>query len=208
MGCQIGGDPVNNFSYADDLAILAPSAAALNQLLQICNEFAEENLIEFSPTKTVVMRIPPPRCKLQARPNIYLGRIMLSYVEKFKYLGHIITCDLSDDDDIDRERRSLAMRGNVLIRRFSMCTNEVKFRLFRTYCYQVYGCQLWARYKLSTMARLRVCYNSIMRMMLGVPPWSSARHMFVNANVRSLQEVVRFSSYSLFSRVCDSENSI
>ena len=208
IGCHIGGEPLNNFSYADDLAILAPSAGALNCLLQICTDFAEENLIKYSPTKTVVMLIPAPRCKVETKPNVYLGTVLLSYVDKFKYLGHIINDQLSDDEDIDRERRNLAIRGNILIRRFTLCTNEVKYRLFRAYCYQIYGCQLWTRYKQSTMSKLRVCYNTIMRMMLGVPPWHSARQMFVNANVRSLQEVVRFSTFSLFSRVSGSDNSI
>ena len=77
------------------------------------------------------MLIPPPRCKVETKPNVYLGTVLLSYVDKFKYLGHIINDQLSDDEDIDRERRNLAIRGNVLIRRFAVCTNEVKFHLFR-----------------------------------------------------------------------------
>ena len=65
----------------------------------------------------VIMRIPPSRCKLQARPNMYIWRVMLSYVDEFKYLEHIINHDLSDDDDTDLEGINLAMTGNVLIRR-------------------------------------------------------------------------------------------
>ena len=50
------------------------------------------------------------------------------------------------------------------------------------YCYQIYGCQVWTRYK-QIMSKLRVYSTTIMRMMLGVPPWHSARHMFVNAKL-------------------------
>ena len=35
------------------------------------------------------------------------------------------------------------------------------------------------------MSRLRVCYNNILRKMLGVPPWNRVRNMFVNSNIRS-----------------------
>ena len=42
--------------------------------------------------------------------------------------------------------------------------------------------------------------------MLGVPPWNSARNMFVNSNVRSLQEVLRFATYSLSTRIEQSTN--
>ena len=47
-----------------------------------------------------------------------------------------------------------------------------------------------------------------MRIMLGVSPWQSARQLFVIANIRSLQEVIRFSNLSLFSRLSDSDTSI
>ena len=57
------------------------------------------------------------------------------------------------------------------------------------------------------MSKLRACYNKIMGMMLGVPPWYGACQVSVNANVRSLQDVVRFSNLSLLSRVKDSDNS-
>ena len=51
IGCHIAGKPLNNFSYAEHLAILAPSARALNELLAIGNDFARKNLIEFSAAK-------------------------------------------------------------------------------------------------------------------------------------------------------------
>ena len=74
IGCHIGGIPLNNFSYADDLAILAPSARALNKLLSICDEFVRKNIIEFSAAKSVVLLILPKTFKLVTEPNIYLGK--------------------------------------------------------------------------------------------------------------------------------------
>ena len=126
IGCHIGGAPANNFSYADDLAIVAPTARALNKLLEICVEFAQLNYIEFSAAKSVVlMTVPPSFCMLN-KPNVYLGENVLSYVDEFKYLGHIISSDLSDDADIERERRSLATRGNMLAHEFNFCSDDVK----------------------------------------------------------------------------------
>ena len=100
-------------------------------MLQICIDFADENLIKYSLTKTVVMLIPAPCCKAQLKPNVYLGTVSLSYVDKFKYLGHIIKDEFSGDEDIGCERRNIAIRGNALIRSFTSCTKEVKCRLFR-----------------------------------------------------------------------------
>ena len=47
VGCFISNTPMNNFSYADDLALVAPSAASLNELLKICGCFAKEHFIIF-----------------------------------------------------------------------------------------------------------------------------------------------------------------
>ena len=74
------------------------------------------------------MRIPP---------NVYLDGMVLEYVESFKYLGHIIKNDLTDDDAILRKVRSLSVRGNILIRNFSFCCFDVLCRLFTTFCYSL-----------------------------------------------------------------------
>ena len=88
VGCHIAGLPMNNFSYADDLVLISPSPIATNDLLQICDKFAEENYIIFSPTKSVCMRILPKNLKLGRYPTICLGDSKLSFVESFNYLDH------------------------------------------------------------------------------------------------------------------------
>ena len=45
VGCHIAGTPTNNLLYADDLVLLAPCASALNELLSVCYEFANDNHI-------------------------------------------------------------------------------------------------------------------------------------------------------------------
>ena len=197
IGCHIGEKPLNNFSYADDLAILAPSARALNKLLAICDDFAKKNIIEFRAAKSFVWLMLPKTFKLVTRPNIYLGESAFSYVERFKYFGHILTASFTDDEYINHEKRNLAMRGNLLTRKFNSCSEEVKCNLFRTYCGQFYTCSLWARYRKQTLYRLRVYHNTILRRLLHLPPWVSASNMFPTFNVRSHQEVVRFTSVFL-----------
>ena len=39
VGCLIANQTPNNF-YADDMALFAPSAMAINELLKICKKFA------------------------------------------------------------------------------------------------------------------------------------------------------------------------
>ena len=35
IGCHIGDAPMSHFTYADDLALVAPTAWALNKLLEV-----------------------------------------------------------------------------------------------------------------------------------------------------------------------------
>ena len=39
-------------------------------------------------------------------------------MQKFKYLGHIISNNFTDDEDIDREIRNMFVRCNTLARKF------------------------------------------------------------------------------------------
>ena len=54
-------------------------------------------------------------------------------VVSYNYLGHYITDDLSDDEDINRQHRTLFVQGNIILRKFNMCSLGVKLTLFRTY---------------------------------------------------------------------------
>ena len=208
VGCHIGGLPVSNLSYADDLVLLSPSPAAANELLQECDNFAKENYIIFSTTKSVCMRVLPKSLKLSECPSLYLGGTKLSFVNSFTYLGHLLVSDFDDDEDIRKENRKLCCRGNLLIRKFKFCKDDVKCSLFKSYCYSLYCVSLWSNYKKSTFQRLKVNYNNIMRRLIGVPVYSSASLLFGTLEVKSLKEVIRTAQYSLMERVKNSNNSI
>jgi len=51
-------------------------------------------------------------------PQFSLGTNLLLFVTEFKYLGHMITDNLTDDADMQREVRSLFVRINIIRRRF------------------------------------------------------------------------------------------
>ena len=91
----------------------------------------------------------------------------LHFVQEFKYLGHIINMDCSDNQDIDREIRNLFMRSNILIRRYSKCSTRVKLALFKTYCLCLYDAGIWSSYSVAALNKLRSCYNKCTIMFFG-----------------------------------------
>ena len=147
VGCHIGDVCFNVLAYADDLVLLAPSWAAMQQLLNVFRSSIRDINMICNVTKTVCMVFDPQcRHKLVANsfPLFKLGSSYIHYVDCFKYLGHIITDNARDDDDIKREVRNLFVRQNVLIRKFHRCLLFIKITLFKSCCLCMYDVGLWS----------------------------------------------------------------
>ncbi|KAG0727279.1 hypothetical protein GWK47_035010 [Chionoecetes opilio] len=113
--------------------------------------------------------------------------------EIFAYLGHVISHDMTDDDDIIKQTTKLLVVGNTLQRKFSYCSREVKMELFRSHCYPIYCNSLWSRYKVATVNRLKVCHNDILKRLLGLPRWCSLSLTFARNGVNNLDVIRRHS---------------
>ena len=94
-------------------------------------------------------------------------------VNKFRYLGHIIRDDFSDDDDIRRLCCKLYPQANMLAWKFKR-TDDVKIALFRLYCTSLYFAHLWCSYSVAKMKKLQVADNYAFRILLGYPRWTRA----------------------------------
>ena len=143
VGCCVGKVIINHLMYADDLVILAPSVAGLSKLLSICEIFGESNDIIFNKKKSASLYFISKMLKGAHLPNVYLNGVLVKQVDSVKYLGHFLTCELSDDIDIRRQCRVLNVRGNILSRKFHMCSVPVKLKLFNSYCASLYTPHLW-----------------------------------------------------------------
>ena len=77
-----------------------------------------------------------------------------------------------------------------------------------TFCYSLYCAAIWANFLKSTLYRLKVCYNKIMRRWVCVPQGESARNILITLGVRSLDENLRYSALSCKRLVELSNNNI
>lgn len=139
---------------------------------------------------------------------VKLNGQQLKRVSNFKYLGHIVTEDLNDDLDIERERRALAVRANMLAHRFARCSRDVKLTLFKAYCQTFYTSSLWVNYTQGAINRLRVQYNNSFRMLMGLPRYCSASGMFAQARTDDFYAIRRKRVASMLFRLRGSTNSI
>ena len=211
-GCHTGyvvdNIPVNHLLYADDLVVFAPSISGLRELLKVCDVFADSHDIKYNPNKSQVLI---SRGKFLSGVNIppfCIGGSCIPETDTVKYLGHFICNTMRDDTDILRQRRQLYARANVLARKFYMCTDEVKVLLFRTFCCNLYTCQLWWNFTQTAMRKINVSYNNAFRMIMQLPRYCSASNMFAMCNVPSCQAVMRNLVYRFTIRVDRSANKL
>ena len=148
--------------------------------------------------------------KLGYDGNIILGETPLTVTNSYKYLGHIITDNLSDEADLEYKERGLYRRCNALLRTFHFCSEEVKNKLFTGYCCSVYKnvCSLWVKFRKSCMHHFIVSYNNAFSILYGLPMRCSVSGMFASSGVNSCQTCISRSVHSLQYRLHASLNTI
>ena len=159
-GCFVGSSLLNHLMFADDLCVFSPSIKGLQKLVKVCKEYAVNNYIIFNNDKTVGMIHQNKKFKVNVEPNIILDGRCIKFVNSVKYLGVLITNDLFDDLDINRHFRYLCCVGNTLRSKFYNCSSQVKNVLFRSYCMSMYSVHLWCKFKISSLNRVHIAYNT------------------------------------------------
>ena len=207
-GCLVGESIVNHLMYADDLVLLSPYSAGLQQMLRVCSQYGIDHDIKYNAKKSHIMIVRSNQDRKLTFPTFYLSGSPLGVCEEIKYLGHVISDDWTDDNDIYRQRCKIYSQANMLLRKFSMCSDSVKCSLFRTYITPLYTAQLWSKYRKRSIQRLKVAYNDAFRLLLHVPRWHSASQLFVSKHVPTCEALLRQLMYGFMCRLDKSENCI
>ena len=95
----------------------------------------------------------------------------------------------------------------MLIRNFRHCSDDVKIKLFRTYCSSIYCCALISNYYKTVLKKLHIAFNKMFKCLMNVPRRASASALFVSLNVDNFPVLRRKLVYSFVKRVqCTSNN--
>lgn len=207
-GCILNNVIMNHLMYADDLVVFAPSLIGLQLLLDNCAIFAENNDVMFNPLKSACMIFRPKNSNYKIASSVYLNGESLKVVSNTKYLGHRISNDLSDDLDMSRQYRQLYVQGNVLLRKFHMCSIEVKLRLFQTYCSPMYTPHLWWNFCKYSWRKLNTAYHNVLKLLIGLSKYESSSLVCTVTNIRSCAALVRNYVYKFMGRLEKSSNGI
>ena len=137
---------------------------------------------------------------------IHLSNHPLPYTTKCKYLGHIINNNLTDDDDIARQKRCLYAQANVLARKCCLCNFSSKITLVQAYCAPMYTSRLWCKFQKNRLKSITVVYNHSLRIVLNLSSRCSASFMFATNYLKYFNERIRSSIFSLLYRLHQSDN--
>ena len=104
--------------------------------------------------------------------------------------------------------RKYYANANMLLRKFSYCSPNVKCCMFKSYCATMYCSSMWFDSTVTSMKKLKIAYNNGLRMLLNLPKYNSASEMFVNLNISSFNELLRKFVFSFKTRIIESDNSL
>ena len=205
-GYCLNGKIINNLCYADDTALFSPSLRGLQLLINCCEEFAGHNFITYNIDKSVILPIYYGS-SIHNPVKLYIGNTLLNVVKAYKYLGHWISEDLSDDIDIYNNIKQLYKQSYMIANNFSHCSKATKIILFKSFVSNIYLSSIWLPNR-ANMQKIKVAYNNAYRIVMKYKRRNSASLMFLYDNVNNLTIKLRKSYNSLYQRIRNSRNSL
>ena len=162
-GCKVGDVYVGCIAYADDILILTASLYSLNQMIKICELYAEEFSVKFNGNKSQLIIFE--KKKSNTVPNVLIKGEKVEIVDKINYLGFNITNEY-DRISISSLSNDFNIKVNSFLGDFYQITSVLKNKLFPLYCTSFYGSHLCDFRKLN---EINVQWRKAIRRIWGLP---------------------------------------
>ena len=208
VGCYFNGTMINHLMYADDIVVISPSVRSMQVLLSHCDNYANRNDVKFNTKKSKSMCFKPKCMQSKVVQELTLSSSALRVVNQHNYLGVTLCTDMSDDLSLEKQCKSLYARGNLILRHFRKCSDDVRILLFNSYCTAFYGSSLWYNFKSESFRRLKTAYNRIFRLFFNIKGIVSVSQCLVKLNLNPFAVILRKSIFSLRKRIFNSENRV
>ena len=157
--------------YADDILLICPSRYGLQAMVNICQNFANENNLKFStnddPEKSKTKCLHFSKSKIEPA-KIELDGRLLPWVKSAKHLGNILERDNTFSVDIDMKRGKFIGKIHSLMQEFNYATPDVTSKILQIYTTSFYGSNLWNILGKSC-EKLYKAWNVAIRMVYKVP---------------------------------------
>lgn len=171
FGCYIDCFYYGLLGYADDCALLSPTRAGLQSMLDICVKYFAEHGIDIS-----VDHLIPEKSKtkcmafnVSSEPYpIILNNLNLPWVNSAKHLGCIINVNGNSNDDIFIKKTVFVSKHHSLRQELGVQNPDVFMTLVQTYLCAMYGSCLWDLFSKEATS-LYTKWNNLVRNTYNLP---------------------------------------
>ena len=139
IGCSIDHLFTGALGYADDIILICPSVKAMKEMIEICEEYANDHNILFNGKKSKYMIFG----EYKYNPIITLNNEVIPRCESAMHLGHLLETKNTKNALIEHSIKEFNKSFYGFISKFDGCNTTVKNKLFHQYCSSMYGSQLW-----------------------------------------------------------------
>ena len=171
IGCRLGLYVANVIAYADDLVLLAPTLSGLQKLINLCYNHSVSLSLLFSSSKCFCMKFMNGLIPLIDCNNVTLNQKIIKFVSEIRYLGFMLSFNMCNKSDIVFRRNKFYNSFNTILRKFYDTSLDVFLNIFKSYCFQFYGCELWyGKFRSATALRqFAVGYHRSIKKVFNVP---------------------------------------
>ena len=166
-GCWVNGYFHGIFGYSDDNFLLAPSLAALQDMLRTCEEYAQPHNLKFSTDLTPSNF--KTKCiaflhKQRDLPQLKLSGTSLPWVNRGKHLGNMIENKM----DLKQKKSAYITKNTDLLQEFGSSHPETLLRINQIYNTHFAGSPLWNIFCEET-TKLESTWNKSIKLMMDLP---------------------------------------
>ena len=144
----------------------------VNSFLRVHTKFNEQ--------KTVLLYFITETLRVKPGTSEMLNDTVIKMANSCRYLGHMITNGLDNNDNIKRKLHSFYGKANMLVRTFNYRSSDVK-KMFSSYYGSLYtsgASTLYGQYR-----QMYIAYNNVFRRLMGYHKFCSASGMFVENRI-------------------------
>jgi hypothetical protein len=204
-GCRMGNRYLGAMGYADDVILLSPTRKGLQSMINICKLFGDEYCITFNDKKTMYVHFSTS--KINKFAKIYLDGKEIKYCDNAKYLGSIISENMSDLSDINYKKGLFTQSVNRLFANFGYLQSSVLHKLFQSYCTSHYACHLWD-FASNNVQTMYTCWNKAVRRIWKLPYRTHTKYLYSTVNKYSLGDQLICRFVKLFKSMITNKNDI
>jgi hypothetical protein len=177
LGCHIGDIFYGEAGFADDLILISPSRAGMQKMLDVCEQYAEENNLLFSTddnpekSKTKCLFMCGKVGAVEYPAALKLNDRDLPWVLKGTRIGHELHQSCTMDYDAKCKRAAFIDRSTDIRQMFSFANPNQVLSAVNIYAAHFYGSMLW---DLSSEAAWQVyrSWNTCVKLAWDIPRWT------------------------------------